>query len=171
MSALRHLTAILSPQGPTLSPRDLVDEPAKHELSSMEEEQMRAEVLRLRRALDVRNREVALLRSAVDDSQRRRSARARSPARGTPPRSATMVAAAGAVADRAPDSIWPLVLDATRVDGARAPAAVDVSALHEQIAALTSQLAQERAHARRMCCAQVVCPHCEEFVPLADEPA
>ena len=76
MSALRHLTAILSPQGPTLSPRDLVDEPAKHELSSMEEEQMRAEVLRLRRALDVRNREVALLRSAVDDSQRRRSARA-----------------------------------------------------------------------------------------------
>ena len=96
MSALRHLTDILSPQGPGLSSRDLFDEPAKHELSSMEEEQMRAEVLRLRRALDLRNREVALLRSAVNDSQRRRSTRVRSPARdAASPRSHAMVAGSG----------------------------------------------------------------------------
>ena len=45
-------------------------------------------------------------------------------------------------------------------------AAAEADALRHQVSELAAQLERERAHTKRMLRAQVVCPHCEECVPV-----
>lgn len=62
--------------------------------------------------------------------------------------------------------------EAHNADEAAAKEAADVAALRTQVAQLTYQLEHERQHTKRLAHAQVICPHCEEFVPCdhADGP-
>ena len=131
MSALRQLTMALSPPGPALGAKDLISDPEitrRDDISSMEEEQMRAEMLRLRRELDARTREVDRLRSTLA---------ARAPPTPSPEKRAA--ARAPSPVEPLHRSIWPGLLDAARAaDGAPA-SALDVSAMLDELSIVSRE--------------------------------
>ena len=67
-----------------------------------------------------------------------------------------------------PEELHDAEVEAARAKEAATTEASMAEALQRQVAELKQQLERERAHSRRMMHAQVMCPHCEEFLPAGE---